>query len=215
MEVGTRIEMGLQRVSPTFPQISLLLRRQLTLISTRHRRQHHRQQRQQRHHRQHHPSDSAALIISFLWPMFLASRMQTAFCDFVTVIGHINLCSRTALEQLLPATAKNRAATVAASAASCPMSDTRCPMSSVHCPPVLCPLCLVSGRIQDAQTANFLSPSAMRKPQKLREKNVKAFTTRSNLLQVLVANCGRFVCDRKIRVVINKIEIACYILKYA
>lgn len=136
--------MGLQRVSPTFPQISLLLRRQLTLISTRHRRQHHRQRRQQRHHRQHHPSDSAALIISFLWPMFLASRMQTAFCDFVTVIGHINLCSRTALEQLLPPTAKNRAATVAASAASCPMSDTRCPMSSVHCP--LCSVHCVSCR---------------------------------------------------------------------
>lgn len=119
--VGAHIELGLQRVSATFPQISLLFARQLTLISTRHRRhhrQHHRQHQQQWQHRQwqwqHHPSDSAALIISFLWPMFLASRMQTAFCDFVTVIGHINLCSRTTLAQLPPPTAKIWAARAAA-----------------------------------------------------------------------------------------------------
>lgn len=103
-----------------FHKLVYFLRRQLTLISTRHRRhhrhhrQHHRQQQQQhqqwQHQQwqwQHHPSDSAALIISFLWPMFLASRIQTAFCDFVTVIGHINLCSRTTLAQLPPPTAKN------------------------------------------------------------------------------------------------------------
>lgn len=113
-----------------FHKLVYFLRRQLTLISTRHRRhhrQHHRQHQQQWQwqHRQwqwqHHPSDSAALIISFLWPMFLASRMQTAFCDFVTVIGHINLCSRTTLAQLPPPTAKiwaARAALVAWSAVS-------------------------------------------------------------------------------------------------
>lgn len=121
-----------------FHKLVYFLRRQLTLISTRHRRQrrqHHRQQHQ-RHQRQHHPSDSAALIISFLWPMFLASRTQTAFCDFVTVIGHINLCSRTTLEQLLPPTAKNRAAqaAMAASLASCPKSSVPfllyCPLSA-------------------------------------------------------------------------------------
>lgn len=106
-----------------FHKLVYFLRRQLTLISTRHRRhhrQHHRQHQQQWQwqHRQwqwqHHPSDSAALIISFLRPMFLASRMQTAFCDFVTVIGHINLCSRTTHAQLPPPTAKIWAARAAA-----------------------------------------------------------------------------------------------------
>lgn len=166
--------MGLQRVSPTFPQISLLLHRQLTLISTRHRRQHHRQQRQQR---QHHPSDSAALIISFLWPMFLASRMQTAFCGFVTVIGHINLCSRTTLEQLLPPTAKNRAATVAASAATCPMSSVHCPMS----PCALSTVSRVGAHLGCPDCQFFIAQCDAKTAKATRKKRKSVYTTRSNL----------------------------------
>lgn len=129
-----------------FHKLVYFLCHQLTLISTRHRRR----RRQDRH-----PSDFSPLIISFLWPMFLASWMQTAFCDFVTVIGHINLCSRTALAVAarLPRTGQRQAASAVAT--SCLMSTVRCPLSDVRCP--------MSRRIRDAQTANFLSPCAIQK----------------------------------------------------
>lgn len=125
-----------------FHKLVYFLYYQLTLIRTRHRR--YRLMNR-------HPSDFSPLIISFLWRMLLASRKQTAFCDFVTVIGHINLCSHATLAVAArqPQTGRRRRPpTVVA----CPQSTVRRPLPRRICG---CPDCQFFIALCDTNAANL------------------------------------------------------------